>query len=115
VKLALAEFLITGPPDAAMDPAWDSIISKSTGIRLQAYDAGGKITSAMWVDRHGRPHNPYGPAGIWLWPSGTVRALEWHIAGRLHRPLAAGPAIIRYDEAGNVAGQQFVDSSLGPR
>ena len=115
MKLAWAEFLLAGPPDAVMDPAWDSIISKSTGIRLQVYDAGGKITSATWVDRHGRPHNPHGPACIWLWPSGTVRALEWHLAGRLHRPLSAGPAIIRYDEAGNVDSQQFVENPLGTR
>lgn len=110
MKLAFAEFLFGGPPDAVMDPNWGCIISKSTGIRLQAYDAGGKITSAMWVDRHGRPHNPYGPAGIWQWPSGAVRVLEWHISGCLHRPIAAGPAIIRYDEAGNVDSQQFVEN-----
>jgi hypothetical protein len=110
MKLALAQFIIAGPPDAVMDPARGSIMSQFTGIRLQVCPASGKMTSAMWVDRHGRLHNPHGPAHMLLWHSGTVRALRWCLAGRLHRPLAAGPAIIRYDEAGDVGSQEFAEN-----
>lgn len=110
MKLALAQFILTGPPDAVMDPKWGRIRSKSDRITLQTYGVG-NTTSAAWINELGSPHNPYGPAIIWLWPSGNIRALEYHIEGFLHRDRAAGPAEIHYDEAGNIVSQQIVESS----
>jgi hypothetical protein len=107
VKLALAQFILNGPADAVMDPDWGRIRSASEGMTLQTYGIAGRTTSAMWVDSKGSPHNPYGPAAIWLWPSGNIRILEYLIEGFLHRDRAVGPAKIHYDESGNITYQQF--------
>ena len=66
-------------------------------MTLRPYYIAGAVSSACWLNNKGSPHNPFGPAAIWMWPSGKLRAIEYHINGHTHR--IDGPAIIHYDEA----------------
>lgn len=113
MKLAFLEFLASGPPDAVWNPDWGRFFSAKEGVYLVVYKESGTIQSAHWRTRDGYITNTHGPAAAWFWPCGTVSALEYHVNGRCHR--ADGPAIIHFDERGNVTRSQFiVNPALSP-
>ena len=106
MKLAFLEFIASGPRDALMDNDYDCLRSKAYEMRLSSYSFSGIVIAACWLNNKGSPHNPFGPAAIWMWPSGKVRTIEYHINGHVHR--VGGPAIIHYDESGNITRQQNI-------
>ena len=110
MKLAFLEFMLSGPGDAIHSGEWGTVISKAHLMRLRVYHEKGSIKSAHWVTFSGRPHNPFGPSCIWFHPCGKPRVIEYHIDGCTHR--AIGPAIIEYDERGNVLREQYITSSF---
>jgi len=113
MKLAFLEFLASGPPDAVWNPDWGRMFSAKDSIYLVDYKENGTVKSAHWRTDSGLITNPHGPAAVWFWPNGTVRALEYHVNGMCHR--IGGPAIIHFDDRGNVTRSQFImNTALSP-
>lgn len=113
MKLAFLEFLASGPPDAVWNPDYGRIFSAKEGTCLIVYKERGSIQSAHWRTNTGFITNTHGPAAALFWPNGTVRALEYYVNGKCHR--TDGPAIIHFDERGNITRSQFiVNPALSP-
>lgn len=113
MKLAFLEFLASGPPDAVWNQDYGRMFSAKEGVYLVVYKESGTITSAHWRTNTGYITNPNGPAAAWFWPNGMVRVLEHYVNGNCHR--TDGPAIIHFDERGNVTRSQFiVNPALSP-
>jgi len=113
MKLAFLEFLTSGPPDAVWSPHWGRLFSVKEGAYLVVYKERGTIQSAHWRTHNGFTTNQHGPAAAWFWPNGTFRVLKYYVDGKCHR--TDGPAIIHFDERGNVTRSQFiVNPALSP-
>lgn len=108
MKLSFLDFLASGPDDAVWSEDWGRIRSKTHKLLLVVHKHAGSsvVSQANWRTDGGCPHNPFGPACIWIYPCGSTRILSYHIDGMAHR--ADGPAIIEYDQRGNIIRQQHI-------
>ena len=109
MKLAFWDFFLSGPPDAVYCHSRKEFASESERLYLRIYKSGSMVDSAYWRTDDGRISNPYGPAASWFWPSGHLRAIEYLISGMTHRE--GGPAIIHWDQSGNIVRQQYITSN----
>lgn len=108
MKLAFLDFFLCGPADAVYNPLRNEFTSESEQLHLRIYKSGSQISSAYWRTDDGRLSNPCGPAGACFWPSGELRSLQYHVSGMAHRE--DGPAIIEWDQSGNIVRQQHIIS-----
>jgi hypothetical protein len=65
----------------------------------------GRIHRREWRAEDGRIHREDGPAVIWHYPDGSIKAEYFYFNGRFHREL--GPAYIHYNGDGSIDDEWF--------
>lgn len=72
---------------------------------IERYPDGTLKTEKRYFE--GKLHHHKLPAVIEYYPNGKPRLVCWYAEGKIHRPLNEGPALILYDENGNIIEQKF--------
>ncbi len=92
-------------------------LQRAYKVVLTTCQLSGDIVWEEWYNEDGLRHRPNGPASTLynLDNNDKPSRQEWFKNGILHRPIENGPAVIEYDDDGNVVLEKYIEDGCVSR